>query len=124
MPLDRFKILHFATHGLLAQDPECLPEPGLVTSLGAAGDGLLEASEIVDLHLDAELVVMSACDTGAGAGQAASELIGFRGAGGLMGIERVAHRHVPYRVGDALEAGLREDGYRFSVALRFGPEGV
>ncbi len=82
MALDRFKVLHFATHGLLAQDPECLPEPGLVTSLGAQGDGLLEASEIVALELDAELVVMSACDTGAGAGQAGSELIGFRGAGG------------------------------------------
>jgi CHAT domain-containing protein len=82
MELDRYKVLHFATHGLLAQDPECLPEPGLVTSLGPRGDGLLEASEIVDLQLDAELVVMSACDTGAGAGQAASDLIGFRGAGG------------------------------------------
>ncbi len=82
MKLDRFKVLHFATHGLLAQDPECLPEPGLVTSLGPQGDGLLEASEIVGLDLDAELVVMSACDTGAGAGQAGSELIGFRGAGG------------------------------------------
>lgn len=82
MDLSRFRVLHFATHGLLAQDPECLPEPGLVTSLGDRGDGLLEASEIVDLDLNAELVVMSACDTGAGAGQAASELIGFRGAGG------------------------------------------
>ncbi len=82
MDLSRFRVLHFATHGLLAQDPECLPEPGLVTSLGDKGDGLLEASEIVDLDLNAELVVMSACDTGAGAGQAATELIGFRGAGG------------------------------------------
>lgn len=82
MDLSKFRVLHFATHGLLAQDPECLPEPGLVTSLGQGGDGLLEASEIVDLNLNAELVVMSACDTGAGAGQAAAELIGFRGAGG------------------------------------------
>lgn len=82
MDLSRFRVLHFATHGLLAQDPECLPEPALVTSLGDKGDGLIEASEIVDLDLNAELVVMSACDTGAGAGQAAVELIGFRGAGG------------------------------------------
>ncbi len=82
MNLSQFRVLHFATHGLLAQDPECLPEPGLVTSLGDKGDTLLEASEIVDLDLDAELVVMSACDTGAGAGQAAEEVLGFRGVGG------------------------------------------
>lgn len=82
MKLNDFRVLHFATHGLLAQDPQCLPEPGLVTSLGKDGDSLLEASEIVDLDLDAELVVMSACDTGAGAGQAATDILGFRGAGG------------------------------------------
>jgi CHAT domain-containing protein len=77
-----YRVLHFATHGLLAQSPECLPEPGLVTSLAPDGDALLEASEIVDLHLDAELVVMSACDTSAGAGVASEALTGFRGVGG------------------------------------------
>jgi len=82
MPLEDYRVLHFATHGLLAQSPECLPEPGLVTSLAADGDALLEASEIVDLHLDAELVVMSACDTSAGAGVASEALTGFRGVGG------------------------------------------
>lgn len=82
MRLADFRVLHFATHGLLAQSPECLPEPGLVTSLAADGDGLLEASEIVDLRLDAELVVMSACDTSAGAGVASEALTGFRGVGG------------------------------------------
>ena len=82
MPLSDFKVLHFATHGLLAQDPECLPEPGLITSLASGGDTLLETSEIVELDLDAELVLMSACDTGAGAGRAAEELIGFRDVGG------------------------------------------
>jgi CHAT domain-containing protein len=50
--------------------------------LAPDGDALLEASEIVDLHLDAELVVMSACDTSAGAGVASEALTGFRGVGG------------------------------------------
>lgn len=80
--LSDYRVLHFATHGLLAQSPECLPEPGLVTSLAEDGDALLEASEIVGLILDAELVVMSACDTSAGAGQASEALTGFRGVGG------------------------------------------
>ena len=53
-----------------------------MTSLAKGGDTLLETSEIVGLNLDAELVVMSACDTGAGAGRAAEELIGFRDVGG------------------------------------------
>ena len=80
--LSDYRVLHFATHGLLAQDPECLPEPGLVTSLAPDGDTLLEASEIVDLRLDAELVVMSACDTSAGAAQGDEGRTGFRDVGG------------------------------------------
>ncbi|MEM6661308.1 MAG: CHAT domain-containing protein, partial [Pseudomonadota bacterium] len=82
MRLSEFRVLHFATHGLLAQDPECLPEPGLITSLGDGGDSLLEASEIVDLNLNAELVVMSACDTSGGAGAASASRTGFRDLGG------------------------------------------
>ena len=80
--LDDYKILHFATHGLLAQDPECLPEPALVTSLAPDGDSLLETSEIVELTLDADIVVLSACDTSAGAGVGSAAATGFRGAGG------------------------------------------
>lgn len=80
--LSQFRVLHFATHGYLPTNPECLPEPGLTTSPSPDGDTLLAASEIVDLNLDADLVVMSACDTGAGAGQAAATTLGFRGAGG------------------------------------------
>lgn len=82
MKLSDYRVLHFATHGLLAQDPECLPEPGLVTSLASDGDTLLEASEIVDLRLDAELVVMSACDTSAGAAKGDEGRTGFRDVGG------------------------------------------
>lgn len=81
-PLSDYRVLHFATHGLLAQDPECLPEPALVTSLAPDGDSLLETSEIVELTLDADIVVLSACDTSAGAGVGSAAATGFRGAGG------------------------------------------
>ncbi|MDB5445795.1 MAG: hypothetical protein JWQ97_1112 [Phenylobacterium sp.] len=63
--LAQYRVLYFATHGLLPQSNGCL-QPSLVTSLGGAGsDALLDVKEIPDLRLDADLVVLSACDTGA-----------------------------------------------------------
>jgi CHAT domain-containing protein len=62
-----YRVLYFATHGLLPRPGGCLPQPALVTSLGGGGsDALLDATEILDLKLDADLVVLSACDTGGG----------------------------------------------------------
>ena len=64
--LDQYRVLYFATHGLLPQANGCL-QPALVTSQGGpASDSLLDTSEIPGLQLDADLVVLSACDTGAG----------------------------------------------------------
>ncbi len=64
--ISRAKIIHLATHGLL----DNIDEPGIpgVVALAPSGkdDGLLSANEVLKLKLNAELVVLSACDTGWG----------------------------------------------------------
>jgi tetratricopeptide (TPR) repeat protein len=71
--LARYQVLHFATHGLPETKAGCLRvPPSLVTTLAppdggsAPSDGLLSFSEIAGLRLDANLVVLSACETASG----------------------------------------------------------
>jgi CHAT domain-containing protein len=63
--LSDYRIVHFATHGLVtAPRPQCPARPALLTSFGASGsDGLLSFAEIYGLSLDADVVILSACDT-------------------------------------------------------------
>lgn len=69
--LNRFKVLAFATHGLLPGELEGLTQPALALSApeyaDANSDGLLTMDEILSLRLDADWVVLSACNTGSGA---------------------------------------------------------
>ncbi|HEY5106942.1 MAG TPA: CHAT domain-containing protein [Caulobacteraceae bacterium] len=58
-------VILLATHGVLALS-SCFAEPALLTSVGDTGDGLIEASELLDRQLKARLVVLSACDTAGG----------------------------------------------------------
>ena len=77
--LARYKVIHFATHGLLSGESEAIlsarAEPALVLTPPkddtpaaelAEDDGLLTASEVAQLRLDADWVVLSACNTAAG----------------------------------------------------------
>jgi CHAT domain-containing protein len=79
-----FKVIHFATHGLVsAPRRTCQAKPALLTSFGAQGsDGLLEFREIFDMRLNADLVILSACDTAAGASEAATREAGIEDGGG------------------------------------------
>lgn len=76
--LDDYRILHFATHGLVTSpDVDCPPRPALLTSFGDGdSDGLLSFGEIFDLKLDADLVILSACNTASVGGLAASREAG------------------------------------------------
>jgi CHAT domain-containing protein/tetratricopeptide (TPR) repeat protein len=65
-PLDQFRILHLAVHGLAdTQYPE---RSALVLGIDptSGDDGLLQAREIIRLRLNAELTTLSACDSGVG----------------------------------------------------------
>lgn len=71
--LAKYRILHFATHGTLAGQLKGTSEPGLILTPPKTAtdedDGYLSGSEIASLKLDADWVILSACNTAGGAGQ-------------------------------------------------------
>ncbi|MGE0039133.1 MAG: CHAT domain-containing protein, partial [Xanthobacteraceae bacterium] len=79
--LSRFRTIVFATHGLVPGELNGLTQPALALSApdvaGVEGDGLLTMEEILGLKLDADWVVLSACNTGAGAGAGAEAASGL-----------------------------------------------
>jgi CHAT domain-containing protein/tetratricopeptide (TPR) repeat protein len=84
--LAEYGVLHFATHGALAGEVKGSAEPGLILTPPAQGtagaaeldrdDGFLTASEISTLKLDANWVVLSACNTAGSTGGATEALSG------------------------------------------------
>lgn len=81
LDLSGFRIVAFATHGLVPGELDGLTQPALALSApsvaGVDGDGLLTMEEILTLKLDADWVLLSACNTGAGAGAGAEAASGL-----------------------------------------------
>ncbi|HZT27497.1 MAG TPA: CHAT domain-containing tetratricopeptide repeat protein [Pseudolabrys sp.] len=79
--LARYKIVVFATHGLAAGELNGLTQPALALTApdvaGIDGDGLLTMEKIIALKLDADWVVLSACNTGAASGAGAEAASGL-----------------------------------------------
>ena len=76
-----YRVVYFATHGLLAGEVKGLGEPALALTLPAKpsdlDDGLLTASEVAQLKLNSDWVVLSACNTAAGDKPGAEALSGL-----------------------------------------------
>jgi CHAT domain-containing protein len=124
--LSQFRILHFATHGLL--DNEHPELSGLILSLvdesGKAVDGFLRLNEIFNLKLNADLVVLSACETGLGKEIKGEGVIGLTRGFMYAGAPRVVTSL--WNVDDLATAelmklfyrGMLKDGLRPAAALR------
>jgi CHAT domain-containing protein len=78
LDLSKRRVVAFATHGLLAGDFPGVSEPSLaLANPGGGQHGLLTLEDIMGLKLDADWVVLSACNTAGGDGQGADALSGL-----------------------------------------------
>src|SRR5262247_2753806 len=124
--LGQYSIVHFATHGLInSEHPEL---SGLVLSLvdenGKPQDGFLRMSEIFNLRLPADLVVLSACQTALGKEIKGEGLVGLTRGFMYAGAERVVASL--WQVDDLATAelmkrfyrGMLQNGMRPAAALR------
>jgi CHAT domain-containing protein len=90
--LSQYRYIHFATHGLLdSRQPELTGIAlSLVDANGQPQDGYLRLHEIYNLRLPAELVVLSACETGLGKDIKGEGIIGLTRGFMYAGAKRVA----------------------------------
>lgn len=110
--LPHYRIVHFATHGLLnSRHPEL---SGLVLSLvderGSPQDGFLTLEDIYNLKLPADMVVLSACETGLGKEVQGEGLVGLSRGFMYAGASRIVASL--WKVDDAATADLMGKFYR------------
>jgi CHAT domain-containing protein/Tfp pilus assembly protein PilF len=119
--LDQYRIVYFATHGLVAGDLETFAkdkaEPALALSIPEKpndfDDGLLTASEIAQLKLDADWAVLSACNTAAEDKPGAEALSGLARAFFYAGARSLIVSH--WAVSDEATARLMIGTFRASA---------
>jgi CHAT domain-containing protein len=127
-PLDRYAMIVFATHGIVAGELSGYAEPALALTPPAVAspqdDGLLSASEVATLNLRSRWVILSACNTAASNGEPSGEPLSglaksffYAGAQSLL----VSHWAVDSAAAAKLTSetvALAADGRSASLALR------
>lgn len=106
-PLNRFQYLHIATHGVVDESHPELSR--LYLKRNAGNDGLLYAGEIYNLELNADLVTLSACQTGLGKISKGEGVIGLSRALAYAGARRMVVSF--WRVADESTSLLMQDFY-------------
>jgi CHAT domain-containing protein len=119
--LARYRIVHFATHAVLDTDHPELSGVVLsrVDAQGRPRDGYLRAHEIYQLHLPAELVVLSACQTALGRELRGEGLVGLTRGFQYAGARRILVSLWP--VEDRATAELMRRFYRGLLVERLPP---
>ncbi|MCA1630318.1 MAG: CHAT domain-containing protein [Acidobacteria bacterium] len=114
--LDGYRVLHFATHGLL--DTERPQFTGLALSVAGEGadDGFLRVDEVFNLRLGSPLVVLSACETGLGRERRGEGVIGLTRAFMYAGAPTVGVSL--WSVADRSTAELMPDFYKRYLAAQ------
>jgi CHAT domain-containing protein len=105
-----YAIIHFATHGVIDDVNPMYSHLLLARRDGDKEDGVFEAREMMKMHLSADLVVLSACDTARGRVHAGEGLIGMTWALSAAGCPSVVASE--WRVGSATTAVLMVSFYR------------
>ena len=121
--LKNYRILHFATHVLLPAELRCQNEPAIVTSAPAhardALGALLTAGAVTGLDLDANAVILSACNTGGpGSSTGGESLSGFARAFFFAGARSLLVTH--WSISDQTSAFLVADTLRRLAAGQDG----
>jgi CHAT domain-containing protein/Tfp pilus assembly protein PilF len=124
--LQKYRYVHFATHGYIDSEKPALSAIvlSLVNERGESQDGFLKTQEIYNLNLPAELVVLSACQTGLGKEIKGEGLVGLTRGFMYAGASRVIVSM--WNVSDKgtadlmsrLYKGMIKEGLRPTAALR------
>lgn len=124
--LHKYRYVHFATHGYIDSEKPALSAVvlSLVNERGEPQDGFLKSQEIYNLNLPAELVVLSACQTGLGKEIKGEGLVGLTRGFMYAGAARIVVSM--WNVSDKGTAdlmsrfykGMIKDGLRPAAALR------
>ncbi len=114
-----YRVLHFATHALLPAELRCQAQPAIVTSAppgaATASGALLTAGDVMGLKLDADAVILSACNTGGpGGADGGDSLSGLARAFFFAGARAMLVTH--WSISDQSSAYLVADTLRRWVA--------
>ncbi len=129
LDLQIYDVISFATHGLLGNMDNYSLEPALVLTpndfTSSDSDGLLTTSEISLLNIDAQLVILSACETAVMKRSGSAGISELASAFFFAGSKAILASHWPVEskttsqlVSDLMKKALRQNNLRLNRALR------